>query len=537
MNKIIGTPTTTPMKIPDWNQDNPIKADYIKNKPKKEIDSLTSFLYYDDAKIKASEISLFNFALDEETMTATVSAANVDILGNIVIPYEYVVDEKKYSVTKIGDSAFNGCTSLNSINIPDSIINIDGSAFLLCDNLSKVNYEGTKEQWDDIAIGDLNDKLLNAKISYEQILITKGYVDEQLATKAETTDVNIHKADCENPHEVTKEQVGLKNVDNTSDMDKPVSKAVQIRINELTPVSKVASNDTKSILLPNLKGGTKIKSFCIGRTSSDGSTNDSNKIPIILKSKALGTPNNIDNWIVGKDMGAEKNKFAYYDITNIAKKKEETLEGDADTKYTGRKIWFCYDFFDKKATSLRLYALKKNTNPFEVIALTGFFTSGSTDITSYSKSLLLDFSLLENKDEYSEIFSDDYIIALVCRNGTFATSKDLFNMWISRFKYIQFEEGEMPSGYNLGAGSQTKTGTVTVGGVKSYYTKISDEELDALYLENSGTAELIIDTSEKFIAPSDIYVEYYEDINLKYQKMEFDLQNKIAETTELTLES
>ena len=33
MSKVIGNPTTTPMAIPDWNQKNPLKADYIKNKP------------------------------------------------------------------------------------------------------------------------------------------------------------------------------------------------------------------------------------------------------------------------------------------------------------------------------------------------------------------------------------------------------------------------------------------------------------------------------------------------------------------------
>lgn len=34
MNKrVIGNPTTTPMAIPDWNQTNLLRADYIKNKP------------------------------------------------------------------------------------------------------------------------------------------------------------------------------------------------------------------------------------------------------------------------------------------------------------------------------------------------------------------------------------------------------------------------------------------------------------------------------------------------------------------------
>ena len=37
MNRIMGNPTATPMKVPDWNQSDPKKADYIKNKPDLDI--------------------------------------------------------------------------------------------------------------------------------------------------------------------------------------------------------------------------------------------------------------------------------------------------------------------------------------------------------------------------------------------------------------------------------------------------------------------------------------------------------------------
>lgn len=33
MAKIIGNTTSTPMRVPDWSQTDPLKADYIKNKP------------------------------------------------------------------------------------------------------------------------------------------------------------------------------------------------------------------------------------------------------------------------------------------------------------------------------------------------------------------------------------------------------------------------------------------------------------------------------------------------------------------------
>lgn len=44
-----------------------------------------------------------------------------------------------------------------------------------------------------------------------------------LAAKLDTATFNIHTSDTDNPHAVTKDQVGLGNADNTSDADKPVS--------------------------------------------------------------------------------------------------------------------------------------------------------------------------------------------------------------------------------------------------------------------------------------------------------------------------
>lgn len=56
--------------------------------------------------------------------------------------------------------------------------------------------------------------------------------------KKNADDIAAHKADTNNPHNVTKGQVGLGNVDNTSDKDKPVSDAAKVLFN--TKVDKVA---------------------------------------------------------------------------------------------------------------------------------------------------------------------------------------------------------------------------------------------------------------------------------------------------------
>ena len=59
-------------------------------------------------------------------------------------------------------------------------------------------------------------------------LANKNYVD--LSSKGVKDSLDEHIADKANPHQVTKAQVGLGNVDNTADVDKPVSNAVNSAI-------------------------------------------------------------------------------------------------------------------------------------------------------------------------------------------------------------------------------------------------------------------------------------------------------------------
>lgn len=55
-------------------------------------------------------------------------------------------------------------------------------------------------------------------------------LDTALAAKADATVLTTHISSTSNPHSVTKEQVGLGNVDNTSDIDKPISTATQTEL-------------------------------------------------------------------------------------------------------------------------------------------------------------------------------------------------------------------------------------------------------------------------------------------------------------------
>ena len=69
---------------------------------------------------------------------ATVVCQSQNIAGDITIASAVDYHEKKYVVTSIATSAFEGCTSLKIITIPDSVISLGNLVFQGCTSLEKV---------------------------------------------------------------------------------------------------------------------------------------------------------------------------------------------------------------------------------------------------------------------------------------------------------------------------------------------------------------------------------------------------------------
>lgn len=86
---------------------------------------------------------------------------------------------------------------------------------------------------------DVGMSLLDIKGDIENgiIIPLKAKQDEEgnniIQFYARKTDIEMHEQNTNNPHSVTKEQVGLSNVDNTADIDKPISNATQIALSIL----------------------------------------------------------------------------------------------------------------------------------------------------------------------------------------------------------------------------------------------------------------------------------------------------------------
>ena len=78
------------------------------------------------------------YALDVNNKTAEVISNPNGYTGIINIPNTIVYDNQTYTVTNIGNNAFDGCTSLTSIALPSSLKRIKTGAFSGCTSLGKV---------------------------------------------------------------------------------------------------------------------------------------------------------------------------------------------------------------------------------------------------------------------------------------------------------------------------------------------------------------------------------------------------------------
>lgn len=116
---------------------------------------------------------------------------------------------------------------------------------------------------------------------------------------------DAHLADTNNPHNVTKEQIGLGNVDNTSDIDKPVSTAQQNAIT--TAVSNHNSSTSSHADIRSLISNKVDKVAGQGLSTNDYTTAEKNKLSGIASGAEVNvqsdwnvTDSNSDSFIKNK---------------------------------------------------------------------------------------------------------------------------------------------------------------------------------------------------------------------------------------------
>jgi hypothetical protein len=105
--------------------------------------------------------------------------------------------------------------------------------------ISAIGGGGGGADWGSIG-GNIEDQedLIDLLATYAtQTELTDSVDTLQTNINAVADDLNNHVGDTDNPHATTKDQVGLGNVDNTSDANKPISTATQTALDSITDVN------------------------------------------------------------------------------------------------------------------------------------------------------------------------------------------------------------------------------------------------------------------------------------------------------------
>ena len=79
------------------------------------------------------------YNLHTKAKMAEVTSGDIKYSGEITIPNTITYNDKVHNVTSIGNEAFQYCSNLTSVTIPNSVTSIGSSAFYDCSNLTAVN--------------------------------------------------------------------------------------------------------------------------------------------------------------------------------------------------------------------------------------------------------------------------------------------------------------------------------------------------------------------------------------------------------------
>ena len=192
-----------------------------------------------EAGTRASADTALQTDVDAKLDTS-VAASTYQTLANLVTAFQSVPDDTHYASEKlVYDSLALKATSEALASEVSSRESADSALQTAIDSEASV-----RSSADTALQSNIDEKLsiTDASATYQILanLVTafqstpddshyasEKLVHDQLALKASASSLSAHIADTDNPHSVTKTQVGLGNCDNTSDADKPISTATQ----------------------------------------------------------------------------------------------------------------------------------------------------------------------------------------------------------------------------------------------------------------------------------------------------------------------
>jgi hypothetical protein len=141
----------------------------------------------------------------------------------------------------------------------DVIVTGSGTVWTLDNSAVAGKTAATVASGDLVLIGDISDSNNLKKVTAQEIanLAPSGVTDHTALSNIGTNthaQIDSHLASTANPHSTTKSQIGLSNVDNTSDASKPVSTATQTALDLKVDENAAITGATKTKITYDSKG-------------------------------------------------------------------------------------------------------------------------------------------------------------------------------------------------------------------------------------------------------------------------------------------
>lgn len=266
----------------------------------------------------------------------------------------------------------------------------DGTPILLVPEVDVAELLANAQEYTNTKISELVDGAPEAMDTLKELADATSKnsdimsaLQSAIGNKANVADLNTHTSDTSNPHGVTKEQVGLGNVDNTSDIDKPVSTATQEALDGKASKSHASTTINYGVGSASNYGHVRLYDGVDSTANMQSGTAATPKAVLTAYEKAVGAYNLANGKL---DKTFNSNGFAdINEVTERLGRIEEGAEVNKVTSVQGRMGDVTITKLDLGLDNVENVSTNKQTPTFTEASTRVNIASGETLSTLFGK--------------------------------------------------------------------------------------------------------------------------------------------------------